>query len=792
MAGAPGHTSMQPRSPVSALSAFILAAILSFAPAAFATPQFRYGTGLWVNMDESGWGLNLFHQGDTLFGALFVYGTDGKAKWYVASGLTGGDAGSSLDQPTVFTGALYETTGPWFGGAFDPARVTRRQAGTMRVELRDGVSVVDYAIDGVTVSKQVRPFTFRRTDLSGSYVGYIYQAATGSLPEIRNPLLMNIQDRGATLAMTESSETLGACTYDGVRGQNGQVATVSGTYGNCGYRGGGAFSMAVDMTPDGLTGFLTGGGVTSSLGRIALSRRNAGPHEGNGWRTDLWFPPDESGWGLNVVEQGDTIFATIFVYDAQGRPHWYVASSLARSAGTVDGRYVFSGPLYETTGPYFGAAFNPSAVTRREVGSMAFDVRDRSSAVLNYSVDGVAVTKAVSRYGFRKNSLAGNYIGHLASSEDDPGGARYEAMSIAIEDDDTGFVMRTQPLGSTLARSGASCTYSAPAATQTGEQRVASGTYTCSGGESGSFVLQNAFVTFNGFTASFQGAWVVKGHMEGVRASPVAAPPPPPPPPPPPSPAGKFSFVSDNVVAAPNAVAQAFIQRTGGAVGSFDVNYAYQGPGCEGDGNGVPVRFGDGDSVTKMVSVQMRSSGECNIFLIPPAAPATLTAPFGVAVTVVPQVAGCAVPTNVTANNLTGIGNPLFQRQASGRTLFMPLPATSPGYVSGQVSFGESAGGAFTPQPVTLELSISKCPGIIDTNTTGNFCNLRSTNGSYNSITFLSQAYQGINAGNAAQSGYCWAGDGGQYYINARWTYSSCAFGAQICGFAIQNNSGGY
>jgi hypothetical protein len=29
--------------------------------------------------------------------------------------------------------------------------------------------------------------------------------------------------------------------------------------------------------------------------------------------------------------------------------------------------------------------------------------------------------------------------------------------------------------------------------------------------------MRNVFVTFNGFTAAFQGAWVVKGHMEGVR-----------------------------------------------------------------------------------------------------------------------------------------------------------------------------------------------------------------------------------------------------------------------------------
>ena len=649
----------------------------------------------------------------------------------------------------------------------------------MRVDLGEISAAVEYTIDGITVAKQVRPFAFRSIDLSGRYVGYMYQPATGSGPEIRNALQMTIQDNGTTLQMTEASESLGSCSYEAARGQSGQVSMAGGTYSACGSRGGGPFSMAVDMTPDGFTGTFVASGLAAPWGRIALSRRNAGLHEGNGWRTDLWFPPGESGWGVNIIEQGDTIFATLFVYDAQGRSHWYVASALTRSAQRADGTYAFSGPLYESTGPYFGAAFNPAAVTRRQVGTMTFDVRDRVSASLVYTVDGVSVTKTVNRFALRKNSLSGSYLGHLASSDDDPGGSRYEAMSITIDDGDSGFTMQTRPEGATQPRSGANCTYTAPPASQYGEQRFVSGTYSCASGESGPFTMQNAFVTFTGLTATFQGAWVVKGHMEGVR---LVAPPV--------APTGsKFSFVSDNAVVGPNGEAQVFIQRTGSNSGTFDINYAFQGSGCIGSGNGAPIRFPDGDMTAKAITVRMGASGECNLFLIPPASPATLVAPFGVTVTVVPVVAGCSFPANVVGNSLGGVGNPILQRQASGRTVFIPLPATSPGRSSGAVIFSESAGGAFTPQPVTLEVSINKCPGIVETDTR-NFCNLRSTNGNYNSITFLSQAYQGINATNAAQNGYCWAGDGGQYYINARWTYSSCASGVEICGFAIQYNDG--
>lgn len=253
---------------------------------------------------------------------------------------------------------------------------------------------------------------------------------------------------------------------------------------------------------------------------------------------------------------------------------------------------------------------------------------------------------------------------------------------------------------------------------------------------------------------------------------------------------GSFSFASDNAVGGPNAEAQVAIRRTGGSTGAFDLYYWTQGFGCANPGTAGPVRFADGDAANKTISVPMAGSGICTVFLNVPPAPAQLAQPVGTSITVVPMVPGCPLPSNVASASINGIGNPLLQMQRSGQTAFIPLPATSPGRASGAVIFGESAGGAYTPQPVTLELSISKCPGIIDTNTSGNFCNLRSTNGNYNSITFLSRAFQTINSNNASQYGYCWAGEGGQYYLNARWTYSSCAFGAQVCGFAIQYNDG--
>src|SRR5260221_669503 len=83
-----------------------------------------------------------------------------------------------------------------------------------------------------------------------------------------------------------------------------------------------------------------------------------------------WNSPagSESGWGLNIAHQGDTLFATWFTYDASHRGLWLVMSSGQKTApGT------YTGPLYRTTGPRFDSAqWTGSSVVASPVGSATF------------------------------------------------------------------------------------------------------------------------------------------------------------------------------------------------------------------------------------------------------------------------------------------------------------------------------------------------------------------------------------------------------------------------------------
>lgn len=123
--------------------------------------------------------------------------------------------------------------------------------------------------------------------------------------------------------------------------------------------------------------------------------------------SDIWWNPTESGWGMQMVNTGTFVFATIYVYGPNGSPTWYTGQ--LNKTGAAQATY--TGPLYATTGPYFGSgSFNPNAVPARQVGTMTFVLDAVNSGRLAYSVDGVPVNKTVQRQLLTLDNYSGNYI----------------------------------------------------------------------------------------------------------------------------------------------------------------------------------------------------------------------------------------------------------------------------------------------------------------------------------------------------------------------------------------------
>ena len=108
---------------------------------------------LWWNPSESGWGVNLAHQGNILFATLYTYDVSGKALWL---SMSKGD----LVGPRTYSGALYRSTGPAFN-ANPWSAYALTPVGTMTFAFIDGkTGSMTYSVNGVQVIKQIRRFEF--------------------------------------------------------------------------------------------------------------------------------------------------------------------------------------------------------------------------------------------------------------------------------------------------------------------------------------------------------------------------------------------------------------------------------------------------------------------------------------------------------------------------------------------------------------------------------------------------------------------------------------------------------
>jgi hypothetical protein len=211
--------------------------------------------------------------------------------------------------------------------------------------------------------------------------------------------------------------------------------------------------------------------------------------------SDLWWNASESGWGANVIQQDNVLFMTFFVYGPGGNPVWYVAPA---TENTAPSGFVFTGPLYQTNGPWFGGAFNPNSVSVRQAGTATFTGLDINAATLSYNADGVSVTKSLSRQTWRSDNLTGSYIGAFVGTYTGcPGFSGYaeEPAYITISHSGAAMLITAQ-----FTNSGDVCTYSGNYA-QAGRMGASSGNVSCKSGGSGTY----SAVEVEGTITSFAG-----------------------------------------------------------------------------------------------------------------------------------------------------------------------------------------------------------------------------------------------------------------------------------------------
>lgn len=211
--------------------------------------------------------------------------------------------------------------------------------------------------------------------------------------------------------------------------------------------------------------------------------------------TDAWWTASESGWGLSIIHQENVMALVFYVYNQQGGATWYLSPASFNSA---TGNY--QGPLFASTGPYFGAgAFNPNGVNQVSVGTATFTPTSIYAGTLSYNVSGVSVTKSVTRTSFNPIAYSGNFVAGLAGTLSGTCGATGPFEGSA-------FVSINQTASSiqlTLQGSAGSCVISGPFQQNGRLGRMASGTITCTGGQPGTATIDEIDVNRSGATLRY-------------------------------------------------------------------------------------------------------------------------------------------------------------------------------------------------------------------------------------------------------------------------------------------------
>ncbi|GMU43077.1 MAG: hypothetical protein IT479_15985 [Xanthomonadales bacterium] len=190
---------------------------------------------------------------------------------------------------------------------------------------------------------------------------------------------------------------------------------------------------------------------------------------------DMWWLPSESGWGLMVLHQADTISAVMFHYRADRSPAWYLLSNARHTPGEH-----FEGTLYEVKGPPLFGLFDPASVMPRAVGNMRLSFENGNQAQLQYTIDGQSTTRTIQRFSFAALEFDGGYFGSQAGvvrCEGNPQvGSYIFPAQIRVVD---GQVFDTQMANSLVDQGAVFCNWGGVPQAQQGSRVVGSGIVYC-------------------------------------------------------------------------------------------------------------------------------------------------------------------------------------------------------------------------------------------------------------------------------------------------------------------------
>ncbi len=112
-----------------------------------------------------------------------------------------------------------------------------------------------------------------------------------------------------------------------------------------------------------------------------------------------WGGIAENGWGLSLIQHGNTLVAGWYLYGSNGQPTWLIMPGCTWNASFT----ICNGSVVSATGSWLGA-YNSAQLQNTVVGTVTFSFTNTTSGTMNWVVNGISGQKTISKIQFGSGS----------------------------------------------------------------------------------------------------------------------------------------------------------------------------------------------------------------------------------------------------------------------------------------------------------------------------------------------------------------------------------------------------
>jgi len=111
---------------------------------------------------------------------------------------------------------------------------------------------------------------------------------------------------------------------------------------------------------------------------------------------DMWWGgSSQNGWGISINQRSSELFSAWFTYGADRRPTWFIVSGSTWNANSAPVT------ISKVTGaPWLGVPYDPARIAVSTVGQGTYSFADAANSAFNYTVNGAAGAKQITRQPF--------------------------------------------------------------------------------------------------------------------------------------------------------------------------------------------------------------------------------------------------------------------------------------------------------------------------------------------------------------------------------------------------------